>query len=183
MTRFDDAFSASPEDARVAYEGVTEKVSAHLMSLGIALYESDALPSYMGTVYNGILPADLDVLTYNELAALMSAHMEWTRYVQAHLTRVQSEVLVLTEQLGAIKSAITKQRGKEALESDRRYIGVNVAFAEMRALQLHLEAADRMNTKSYTTLSRVVTVRGQDQETATRVNNIERGHALMGRRS
>jgi hypothetical protein len=183
MTRFDDAFSASPEDARVAYEGVTEKVANHLDALGITLYESDDLPSYLGGAYNGILPGDLDVLTYNELAALMSAHMEWTRYVQAHLTRVQSEVLVLGEQISAIKSAIVRQRGKESLESDRRYIAVNVALAEMRALQMHLEAADRMNTKSYTTLSRVVTVRGQDQETSARVNNIERGHALMGRRT
>jgi hypothetical protein len=59
---------------------------------------------------------------------------------------------------------------------------VNVALAEMRALLLHLEAADRMNTKSYTTLSRVVTVRGQDQDTAQRVHSIERGHALLGRK-
>ncbi|MGA1354398.1 MAG: hypothetical protein ACO32I_06455 [Candidatus Limnocylindrus sp.] len=183
MTKFDDAFTASPEDARVAYDGVTSKVDTYLTSLGITLYEGDQLPTYVGNLYNGILPPDLDVLTYTELAALMSAHMEWTRYVQAHLTRVQSDVLVLTEQLGAIKSAVTRQRGKDAIESDRRYIAVNVSLAEMRALLLHLEAADRMNTKSYTTLSRVVTVRGQDQDTATRVNSIERGHALLGRRS
>lgn len=182
MTKFDDAFTASPEDARVAYEGVVDKVGAYVTSLGIALYTDDALPAFMGNVYNGILPPDLDTLTYTELASLMSAHMEWTRYVQAHLTRVQSDVLVLTEQLGAIKSAVTRQRGKDSIESDRRYIAVNVALAEMRALLLHLEAADRMNTKSYTTLSRVVTVRGQDQETAVRVNSIERGHALLGRR-
>jgi hypothetical protein len=182
MTKFDDAFTASPEDARVAYEGLVDKVDAYVTSLGISLYVQDELPAFMGNVYNGILPSDMDMLTYTELASLMSAHMEWTRYVQAHLTRVQSDVLVLTEQLNAVKSAIVRQRGKDSLESDRRYISVNVALAEMRALLLHLEAADRMNTKSYTTLSRVVTVRGQDQDTAQRVHSIERGHALLGRK-
>lgn len=179
MANFKAALTASPEEASAAYGGVTSRTESTLTRLGInPMYEA---PTCEGAPYSGALPEDLDSLTYTQLSDLMRANTDWNRYLNSHRTAISNEILIAKEQLKSVKAAIIVQRGKESLECDHRYIDHNVALAELECLRAILDMALQGAKDSYKLLSRVVTVRGQDQDRVQRSENFERGYALRRR--
>lgn len=175
MTNFTNALSASPEEARDAYAGVADTVARALDQLGVDIVT--APPTLCGEGYRGGLPNDLDSLSYDRLSELMRANTEWNRYLQGHRTVVTNELNVTKQQISAVRSAIIKQRGKECLECDVRYLSLNVELCELDALCAALNTAIQGAKDAYKLLSRLITIRGQDQERSQRVDNFERGWA------
>lgn len=180
MPNFENALTATPEDAKKAYNGITDRVANTLSDLGIRTLTEQ--PHLMGDTYYGALPENMDELSYNQLSELMRANVEWNRYLNGHRTAVNSELNVAKQQQAAVKSAIIKQRGKECLECDTRYITLNVQICELEALCDALDMAIQGAKDAYKLLSRSVTIRGQDQERVARTDNFERGWAT-GQRS
>jgi hypothetical protein len=174
MTNFRKALTASPEEASEAYGGVTERIADTLGRLGIPTGAPS--PTCEGVPYSGSLPEDLDSLSYAALSNLMRANVEWNRYLHEHRTAISNEVIIAKEQLKAVRAAIIQQRGKDSLECDLRYINHNVARAELECLCAVLDTALQGAKDTYKLLSRVVTVRGQDQERVTRNENFSRGY-------
>lgn len=177
---FDTALTATPEAAKDAYSGVTERVARTLDDLGVRTITQH--PRLGGEVYHGELPENMDELSYDDLSELMRANVQWNRYLNGHRTAVNSELNVAKQQQAAVKSAIIKQRGKDALECDTRYISLNVQICELEALCDALDMALQGAKDTYKLLSRSVTIRGQDQERVARTDNFERGWAT-GQRS
>lgn len=180
MPNFDNALTATPEAAKEAYTGVTDRVTETLSELGVRAITNQ--PSLRGDDYHGELPENMDELSYDNLSELMRANVEWNRYLNGHRTAVNSELNVAKQQQAAVKSAIIKQRGKESLECDTRYIMLNVQICELEALCDALDMAIQGAKDTYKLLSRSVTIRGQDQERVARTDNFERGWAT-GQRS
>ena len=180
MPSFENALTATPEDAKEAYNGVTNRVANTLNELGVRVITEQ--PNLRGDSYYGELPDNMDALSYDDLSDLMRANVEWNRYLNGHRTAVNSELNVTKQQQAAVKSAIIKQRGKESLECDTRYILLNVQICELEALCAALDMAIQGAKDTYKLLSRSVTIRGQDQERVTRTDNFERGWAT-GQRS
>lgn len=175
MPNFENALTATPESAKEAYNGVNERVSNTLSELGVQVIT--AQPNLRGNSYYGELPENLDELSYDALSELMRANVEWNRYLNGHRTAVNSELNVAKQQQTAVKSAIVKQRGKDSLECDTRYITLNVQICELEALCAALDMAIQGAKDTYKLLSRSVTIRGQDQERVARTDNFERGWA------
>lgn len=180
MPSFESALTATPEAAKDAYTGVTDRVTNTLTELGVQVVT--AQPHLDGNTYHGELPPNLDELSYDDLSELMRANVEWNRYLNGHRTAVNSELNVAKQQQAAVKSAIVKQRGKDSLECDTRYITLNVQICELEALCDALDMAIQGAKDTYKLLSRSVTIRGQDQERVARTDNFERGWAT-GQRS
>jgi hypothetical protein len=179
MVNFDQALTATPEQAKQAYAGVTDRVSDTLTSLGVSVTTTQ--PALHGQTYHGELPSNLDQLSYDQLSELMRANVEWNRYLNGHRTAVNNDLTVARQQLSAVKSAIVKQRGKDSLECDTRFININVEICELEALCAALDTAIQGAKDAYKLLSRSVTIRGQDQERVARTDNFERGWATGDR--
>ena len=181
MANFSNALTASPEEARDAYANIASNVANTLNALGVNITTNQ--PTLYGAEYQGSLPKNLDSLSYDQLAELMRANVEWNRYLQGHRTVVNNELSVTKQQLASVKSAIIKQRGKESLECDVRYLTLNVELCELDSLCAALDTAIQGAKDAYKLLSRLVSIRGQDQERAQRTDNFERGWATgQGRR-
>lgn len=179
MPSFENALTASPEDAKQAYVGVTDRVAETLAGLGVRTIIDQ--PTLHRQAYHGELPENMDELSYDQLSELMRANVEWNRYLNGHRTAVNSELNVTKQQQAAVRSAIIKQRGKDALECDTRYITLNVQICELEALCDALDMAIQGAKDAYKLLSRSVTIRGQDQERLQRTDNLERGWATGDR--
>lgn len=180
MPNFDNALIATPEAAKDAYAGITDRVSETLAELGVRTITDQ--PNLRGDIYYGELPENMDELSYDDLSDLMRANVEWNRYLNGHRTAVNSELSITKQQQAAVKSAIIKQRGKDSLECDTRYIVLNVQICELESLCAALDMAIQGAKDAYKLLSRSVTIRGQDQERVSRTDNFERGWAT-GQRS
>ena len=176
--KLEESYSVTPEEAIKAYESVPTEVSACLSDMGVELSDSPRQIMYGELPYNGTLPRDYYTFSNDQLAELMSVHNEWTRYVQGLLAHVENMFRIATEKRAAAKSAIIKQRSKEVVECDRRYIIANQEYSHWRSVKTILEAADRGNSGVYQTLSRTITLRGQDQEQSSRQNSVSRGYAF-----
>lgn len=181
MTNFSNALTATPEEARDAYDGIADSVARTLHTLGVSVVTPS--PVLDGALYEGSLPEDLDEVSYDRLSQLMRCNVEWNRYLQGHRTTVNNELNVLKSQTSAVRSAIIKQRGKESLECDVRYLALSVELCELESLSAALDTAIQGAKDAYKLLSRLITIRGQDQERSHRVDNFERGFATgQGRR-
>lgn len=176
--RLSDALTASPEQARTAYEGIGDSVNEILHTAGVSLGNLASRPRYNGHEYDGSMPENMDELSYDEIANLMRANAEWTRYLLGHMTQVQVELKIVEQQISAVKSSITRTRGKEYVDSDLRYIELNVQQTTLKCLATAFEAAHQIAKDAYKVLSRQVTIRGQDQERERRNDNFERGRTI-----
>ena len=132
-------------------------------------------------MYDGAIPENIEELGYDEISSLMRANTEWNRYLLGHLTSVQVEMKITQEQISAVKSSITKKRGKESVDSDLRYIQLNVELTTLKCLDMAFTTAIQNAKDAYKILSRLVTIRGQDSERERRNESLDRGYTIRGR--
>lgn len=159
-----------------AYENIPFSSKARLALLGINTEVSeDELPSVNDEPYRGVLPEDLDSLSTSDISNMMSAHIIWTRYVQGLLSDATVKLNCSSQILSAVKSALIKEVGKDTYEFNEEYMKAMCSYQECSAIKTYLESAEKMCTQNYKVLSRVITLRGQDSDTTSRLNNIQAG--------
>ena len=178
--KLEQALTATPEQAREAYAGISDKVAEMLGNAGLSLDNMTTQPYYGGVVYDGTIPENIEQLGYDEISALMRANTEWNRYLLGHLTAVQVEMKITQEQISAVKSSIAKKRGKDCVDSDLRYIQLNVELTTLKCLDMAFTTAIQNAKDAYKILSRLVTIRGQDSERERRNESLDRGYAIRG---
>ncbi len=158
------------------YENIPFSSKARLALLGINTEVSEEeLPNVNDEPYRGVLPEDLDSLSTSDISNIMSAHIIWTRYVQGLLSDATVKLNCASQILSAVKSALIKEVGKDSFEFNDDYMKAMCSYQECSAMKTYLESAQNMCTQNYKVLSRVITLRGQDADTTSRLNNIQAG--------
>jgi hypothetical protein len=158
------------------YLSVPEEVKLELAKMGIQLDMSEEdKPHFRGDKYCGVPPKNLDELDTSELAELMSAHISWTRYINGALSDAVVQLRCREDALSAIKQSIIKSKGKDCVEFDDDYLIANYNVLWWSAMKSYLESAETMCAQNYKVISRIVTLRGQDQEQNIRLNSVKSG--------
>lgn len=157
------------------YENIPFSTKARLALAGIntEVYEEE-LPDVNSEPYRGVLPKDLDSLSISDISDLMSAHVIWTRYVQGLLSDATVKLNCSQQILNSVKSALIKEVGKDSYEFNEDYLKAMCSYQEASAVKTYLESAQSMCNQNYKVLSRLITLRGQDQDTSSRLSNIQR---------
>jgi len=170
--------SASAYDIARRFDTIVESARSAVESKGLRIPDSsDTDRPFMsdGTLYDGCLPSNLEMLPNGDLVELMSVHAAWVSYVNAVLGDAQAELDVIKAKEKAVRSAVLKEVGKEEVDCDKRYIDVAAELAYHNAYLGYVEAIKSSASSGYKTLSRVITVRGQDVEMQGRYGNAQRG--------
>lgn len=170
--------NASPEDIDNAFRELPANARSTLEERGFRVpddLEYDR-PTYNNGYYDGTLPRNLDQLPNHEVVELMAVHAEWMRYVNGSVAEATAHKTMLAKKEKAIRASITKERGKEHVDSDVRYIEVSADVTYWDTILGYLEAIRANASNDYKILSRIVTVRGQDIEVSARVNNVRHGY-------
>lgn len=170
--------NASPEKIAETYDPVPSSARATLEERGFRVPDdvSRDRPHYDGAHYDGTLPRNLDQLPNDDVVELMAVHAEWMRYVNGSIAEAQAHRTAVAKKEKAMRASIIKERGKDAVESDVRYIDSGAELAYWDTILGYLEAIRSNASNDYKILSRIVTVRGQDLEMGNRVNNVRHGY-------
>lgn len=169
---------ATPEKIAEAYDPVPASARALIEQKGFRIPDdaSRDRPVYAGAHYDGTLPKDLDQLPNDEVVELMVVHAEWMRYINGSIAEATANKTAVAKKEKAIRSSIIKERGKDHVDSDVRYIEVGADLAYWDTIVSYLEAIKTNASNDYKILSRIVTVRGQDLEMSGRAHNIRHGY-------
>jgi hypothetical protein len=164
------------------YLSIPDDVKTALIGMGVPVNPIEDSISFNGEPYCGILPKSLDDLDTSDIVSLMSAHIAWTRYINGLLSDAIVQLKCREDALSAIKATLIKTKGKDSVEFDQDYIKANSSVLWWSTMKIYLESASDMCAQHYKVLSRVVTLRGQDQEQVIRVNTAARGNESTRRR-
>jgi hypothetical protein len=164
------------------YTSVPQEVKTALIGMGISIEMSEQeKPTFNSEPYCGVLPTNLDDLETSEIVELMSAHIVWTRYVNGLLSDATVQLRCREDALSAIKQSVIKSKGKDVFEYDADYLDANHSVLWYSALKTYLETASDMCSTNYKVLSRVITLKGQDQEQNIRLNSAKNGASNASR--
>ena len=172
------SIDATPEQINDAFKSVAYEARRALESKGLRVCDHTELdrPRFRsGEVYDGRLPRDLDQLPNDDVVELLAVHAQWVAYVNGYMSEVSAQRVAVVKKEKAIKAAIVSERGKDKVDSDRRYIEVASELAHWDATLCYLEGIKSTASNDYKTLSRTVTVRGQDMDMNSRHNSAQRG--------
>ena len=172
------SIDATPAQINDAFKDVATQARASLMQRGLRVCDdvNDDRPRFRnGDIYDGRLPRDLDQLPNDEVVELLAVHAQWVAYVNGYMSEVSAQRTAVVKKEKAIKAAIIAERGKDKVDSDRRYIEVASELTHWDATLCYLEGIKSTASNDYKTLSRTVTVRGQDMDMHSRHNNAQRG--------
>lgn len=170
--------SASVVDIARRFDNLVDKARSAVEAKGLRIPDSaehDRPFMSDGVQYDGRLPPNLEMLPNGDLVELMSVHASWVSYVNSVLGHAHAELEVIKAKEKATRSAIIKERGKEVVDCDRRYIDVAGELAYQNAYVGYIEAIKSTASSDYKTLSRIITIRGQDFEMQGRAMNAQRG--------
>lgn len=159
------------------YQSIPDDVKASLELSGIRAEYESAKPTFNGEAYTGIIPENLDQLDTAEIAELMTAHIAWTRYVNGALSDATAKLKCFEDTLSAIKAVVVKAKGKDSFEFDEDYITANYNVLWWSTTKTYLESVNTSCSNNYKVISRIVTLRGIDQEQTIRVNSVKNGSA------
>lgn len=165
--RINAAFGTIPSSARSMIEGKGFRVPDDV---------NRDRPVYGQQYYDGTLPRNLDQLPNDEVVELMAVHAEWMRYINGSIAEAQANRTAVAKKEKAVRASIIKERGKDSVDSDVRYIDVSADLAYWDTIVNYLEAIRSNASNDYKILSRIVTVRGQDMEMGARVSNVRHGY-------
>ena len=172
------SIDATPEQINAAFRDVASDARASLAARGLRVcddIEMDRPRFRSGQLYDGRLPRDLDQLPNDDVVELLAVHAQWVAYVNGYMSEVSAQRAAVIKKEKAIKAAIVAERGKDKVDSDRRYIEVASELTHWDAMLCYLEGIKSTASNDYKTLSRTVTVRGQDMDMNSRHNNAQRG--------
>lgn len=157
-----------PDDIEATYADVGTSVIKDLDRQGIYIPadpERDRPNNYEGDV-----PEDLDILSNDDLANLMVRHQAWTAYLNGCASAATASKKVAERALKGIKNEIELQRGKEYVHSDPRFIRADASLL-YHELKVDIISDILKNARNaYQLMSRLVSLREQDQQQTTRRN-------------
>lgn len=168
---------ASPEQINDAFSDLASDARAALASRGLRVCDDSELDRPRmrgGELYDGRIPPHLDQLPNDEVVELLAVHAQWVAYVNGSLSDASAHRTAVVKKEKAVKAAIIAERGKDKVDADRRYIEVSSELAYWDAMLCYLEGIKSTASNDYKTLSRTVTVRGQDMDMHSRHNNAQR---------
>lgn len=167
---------ASPEDIKASFDNVAQEARSELERKGLRVHDNNQDRPRMtdGSLYDGRLPANLDQVPNDEVVELLAVHAQWVAYVNGVLSDVSAKRSSLQKKEKAIKAAILAERGKDKVDADRRYIEVAQEMAYYDAMLCYIEGIKSTASNDYKTLSRTVTVRGQDMDMNVRAQRTQR---------
>jgi hypothetical protein len=168
---------ATTEQINDAFNDVASSARIDLAKRGLHVPDdpdTDRPKLRNGTLYDGRIPTDLDQLPNDDVVELLAVHAQWVAYVNGSLSDAQAKRSAVVKKEKAIKASIVAERGKDKVDADRRYVEVSSELAYWDAMLCYLEGIKSTASNDYKTISRTVTVRGQDHDMHTRHNNIQR---------
>jgi hypothetical protein len=132
----------------------------------------------VSTYYRGELPTDLTEQSDQQLGWYLSMLSTWNAYVQTKLaeadlnrTITEEKLKFLTAKLNVAlighktgNKALTGPQVKAIVESDRRYVEINITFISHSAVYKMVKAAAEAAETNWWTVSRRITQRGQELE-------------------
>jgi len=175
----DHALTATPEEIEDAYSQTASEARSSLEEMGIRVPDcpmNDRPSLRDGEFYSGQLPSNLDELSNSEIVEVMAKHLEWIRYINGHLADSQVKKKIAARKVKAVESSVATTRGKDAVDSDRRCLQASAFDLSLHDARLtYLEAIKANAAQDYKTLSRIITIRGLDQEAQMRINSVQKG--------
>lgn len=132
----------------------------------------------VNTYYRGELPTDLTEQTDQQLGWYLSMLSTWNAYVQTKLAEADLNRTITEEKLKFLTAklnvalighkhgtkALTGPQVKAIVESDRRYVEINITFCSNEATYKMVKAAAESAETNWWTVSRRITQRGQELE-------------------
>ena len=169
MKKFSDAFVMSPEDINRAFSTIDKKVNDRLSNiLGVN-------PMITAPSFSGQLPDNLELLSNHEIAQFMGLNNEWAAYLRDQHSELEVQMAIVKEKEAAIKSSLLRVMDKSLIPSDARYVDVietKLYFDSLaKKVEIHLKRADN----NYKVLSRIISLRQQDEEKSRRTNSVRSG--------
>ena len=169
MKKFSDAFVMSPEDINRAFSTIDKKVNNQLSNiLGVN-------PMITQPSFSGQLPDNLELLSNHDIAQFMGLNNEWAAYLRDQHSELEVQMAIVKEKEAAIKSSLLRVMDKNLIPSDARYVDVietKLYFDSLaKKVEIHLKRADN----NYKVLSRIISLRQQDEEKSRRTNSVRSG--------
>jgi hypothetical protein len=150
-----------------------------------SLYESGiVLPSKPQNGFNGTIPASLTDLGDDELGDLLQQLSNWCGFIGAEFAKAESELEVAKAQLEFIQSSVrialkahhdgrmTVQDKTDAMRNDVRVSAAHSKYLFHFTRYNVLKSLKEMAQRSWETVSRRITQRGQDIERMRRVETV-----------
>lgn len=178
MKKFSDAFVMSPDDITRALSRIEEKVKNTLNNI-IGGKNMILKPPH----FTGEIPQNIEMLSNSEIAMIMGENNAWVAYLRDQLSDIEIQISVCKEQESSVKSSLLRIMDKNLIASDARYVDVveNKLYFEALAkkVEIHLKRGDN----NYKVLSRVITLRQNDEEKNRRHNSVQSGGKYAFRNS
>jgi len=175
------SMSVPPEHLRDMYARVGADIRTDLAAQGLRIPDDPNVDR--PTDYFGELPTNLDVLTNDDLAALMVKHQAWTRFVNGSHSDATAQKTVADRIRRGIRASITNERGKDFVETDPRYVESDCTYLYYELKSEIIAEMLRDARNGYQIISRLITLREQDLQQTTRRSTMESGSPFRNRRS
>jgi len=134
------------------------------------------------------LPPNLSSLSDEALGTLFTNLCIWQEYLMGLETVVEDELEVREEQKDFVKSKIWKETAGSVTEKDhsvridRRFVEANANWRKAKRLRAWVQTAVKIQQKSRDTVSRIITLRGDQTRAGNRSSNIGAGRGRAGGR-
>lgn len=175
------SMSIPAEQLRDMYAQVGSDIRTDLAAQGLRIPDDPNVDR--PTDYFGDLPTNLDMLTNDDLAALMVRHQAWTRFVNGSHSDATAQKTVSDRIRKGVRAAITNERGKEYVDTDPRYVEADCAYLYYELKSEIIAEMLRDARNGYQIISRLITLREQDLQQTTRRGTLEGGSNFRNRRS
>ncbi len=173
--------------------GFDEKLNLALVKLQQEGFYMPHAPYYqnggVSTYYRGELPSNLTEISDQQLGWYLSMLSTWNAYVQTKLAEADLNRSITEEKLKFLTAKLnvalighkqgnknlTAPQVKAVVESDRRYVDINIQFITNEAVYKMVKAAAEAAETNWWTVSRRITQRGQELERDRRTPSAGQG--------
>lgn len=170
----------------------TNTMASSLTTLGQKGFVPPPLPMYNTQTgqmyYRGELPADLTLLSDDQLGTYMGLLSEWNGYVQFQLAEADSQLSAAKAQIALVEAKLRiaykyDEEGKkrsnperdDCVGSDRRYVDANKNVLYWETIWRYTKAIAFRAEQAFSAVSRRITQRGQEVDRDRRTGNVT-GH-------